>query len=54
MHEHQLPGLVALLVAGPSTRNPDANYRLEFLNIGELPSDSSIGGIEARQPASVH
>jgi pyruvate kinase len=41
MKEHQLPGSVALLVAGPSTGNPDANYRLEFLNVGELPTDVS-------------
>jgi len=37
MHEHQVPGSVALLVAGPSTRNPDANYRVEFLKVGEPP-----------------
>jgi pyruvate kinase len=30
----KLPGRVAMLVAGPSARNPDANYRLEFLRIG--------------------
>jgi pyruvate kinase len=36
LQEHQVPGPVALLVAGPSTRNPDANYRLEFLKVGEL------------------
>ena len=34
--EHQVPGSVALLVAGPSTRNPEANYRLEFLKVGEF------------------
>jgi pyruvate kinase len=35
LREHQLPGQVAILVAGPSTRNPDANYRIEFLRVGE-------------------
>jgi pyruvate kinase len=35
LREHQLPGPVAMLVAGPSTRNPDANYRIEFLRVGE-------------------
>jgi pyruvate kinase len=35
LREHQLPGPVAILVAGPSTRNPDANYRIEFLRVGE-------------------
>ena len=48
LNEHQLPGSVALLVAGPSTRNPDANYRLEFLQVGELPTDRSTGALEAR------
>jgi pyruvate kinase len=36
LQEHQIPGPIALLVAGPSTRNPDANYRLEFLKVGEF------------------
>ena len=34
LREHQIPDAMAMLVAGPSTRNPDANYRLEFLRIG--------------------
>jgi len=36
LEEHQLSGAIALLVAGPSRRNPDANYRLEFLKVGEF------------------
>jgi pyruvate kinase len=36
LEKHQVPSPVALLVAGPSTRNPDANYRLEFLKVGEF------------------
>ena len=32
--EHQLPGSVAMLVAGPSPLNPDADYRLEFIRLG--------------------
>jgi len=32
---HQIPGHVALLVAGPSSRNPEENYRLEYLKFGE-------------------
>jgi pyruvate kinase len=36
LQKYQVPGPVALLVAGPSTRNPDANYRLEFLKVGEF------------------
>ena len=35
LREHQVPGTLAMLVAGPSTRNPDANHRLEFLRVGE-------------------
>jgi pyruvate kinase len=35
LRQHQLPAALAMLVAGPSTRNPDANYRLEFLRVGE-------------------
>jgi len=53
LKEHQLAGSVALLVAGPSTGNPDANYRLEFLDVGELPTDRSIAGLDARRPDSV-
>src|SRR5215469_11263678 len=36
LEEHQIPGQVALLVAGPSSRNPEENYRLEFLKFGEF------------------
>jgi pyruvate kinase len=32
------PGNVAMLVAGPSVRNPDANHRIEFLKVGERSS----------------
>ena len=35
LREHQLPGAVAMLVAGPSPRSPDANHRIEFLRVGE-------------------
>jgi pyruvate kinase len=33
--EHQLPGGLAMLAAGPSTHSPNANHRLEFLRVGE-------------------
>ena len=36
LQEHQIAGPIALLVAGPSARNPAANYRLEFLKVGEF------------------
>jgi pyruvate kinase len=35
--EHQVPGAVAMLVAGPSDRHPDANHRLEFLRVNNKP-----------------
>ncbi len=35
LREYQIPGVLAMLVAGPSTRNPDANHRLEFLRVDE-------------------
>jgi pyruvate kinase len=39
LQEHQIPGAAALLVAGPSTQNPEANYRLEFLKVGEFTTE---------------
>jgi pyruvate kinase len=33
LREHDLPGSMAILVAGPSKRNPDANHRLEFMRV---------------------
>jgi pyruvate kinase len=36
LQEHDILGHVALLVAGPSERHPEANYRLEFLKFGEF------------------
>lgn len=35
MREHGVPGRFAILVAGPSEQNPDADHRIEFLRIGE-------------------
>jgi len=35
LREHQVTGRLAILVAGPSTRRPDANYRVEFLRCAE-------------------
>ena len=37
LREQGLSGSVAMLVAGPSTRNPDANHRIEFMRMGERP-----------------
>jgi pyruvate kinase len=41
LRKNQLPGQVAMLVAGPSTRNPNANHRLEFLRVGDNPIESN-------------
>jgi len=35
LREQQVPGPVAMLVAGPSARNPEANYRIEFLRVSD-------------------
>jgi pyruvate kinase len=35
LREHQVPGRIAMLVAGMSARSPDANHRLEFLRVEE-------------------
>ena len=37
---HQVSGKVAMLAAGPSSRNPDANHRLEFLRLDRNKSES--------------
>jgi pyruvate kinase len=37
MREQQISGNIAMLVAGPSTRNPDANHRIEFMRVGGKP-----------------
>lgn len=33
--DHQVLGGIAMLVAGPSLRNPDATHRIEFLRVGD-------------------
>jgi pyruvate kinase len=38
LEEHQVPGRGALLVAGPSRRNPEENYRIEFLKFEQCTS----------------
>lgn len=35
LHEQKIAGQVAILVAGPSPHNPDANHRIEFMRVGE-------------------
>lgn len=33
LREYQVPGEIAMLVAGPSTHDPSANHRIEFLRV---------------------
>ncbi len=37
LSEQRLAGTLAMLVAGPSTRNPDANHRIEVMRLGDQP-----------------
>ena len=36
LREHQIAGHMALLVAGPSSQNPEKNHLLEFLTFGDF------------------
>jgi pyruvate kinase len=40
LREHQVPGHIAMLVAGPSPRHPEANHRIEFLRVGDPPAET--------------
>jgi pyruvate kinase len=42
LHENRVSGAFALLAAGPSKQNPEANYRLEFLKVGELTKETAV------------
>jgi pyruvate kinase len=35
LREQNVPGVLAILVAGPSSRDPNANHRIEFLRVAE-------------------
>jgi pyruvate kinase len=37
LREHNIPGLIAILVAGPSYRDPNANHRIEFMRVDISP-----------------
>jgi pyruvate kinase len=43
VREQQLPGAIAMLAAGPSDRHPEANYRIEFMPVGERPARPQQG-----------
>jgi hypothetical protein len=53
LQAHQVPGAIALLVAGPSTRNPEADYRLEFLRVGEFANDVTMEDLASRRSVSL-
>jgi pyruvate kinase len=52
LEERQIAGPIALLVAGPSSRHPEANYRLEFLQTGEFPTDTTVSDLPPQRSAS--
>jgi pyruvate kinase len=52
LQENRVSGPVALLVAGPSRKNPEANYRLEFLKVGEFTADLTVEDLIARRSSS--
>ena len=37
LREEGVPGSMAVLVAGPSSRHPEASHRIEFMRVGERP-----------------
>ena len=43
LHDHAVSGAIAMLVAGPSSRHPEANHRLEFLRLRENPAATGSG-----------
>jgi pyruvate kinase len=42
LREQQLPGFVAVLVAGPSAHHPEANHRIEFMRVGNPPGLNAV------------
>jgi pyruvate kinase len=52
LRENRISGPIALLVAGPSRRNPEANYRLEFLKVEECTTDLTLGDLVSRRSSA--
>jgi pyruvate kinase len=52
LQENRVSGPIALLVAGPSRRNPEANYRLEFLKVEEVTTDVIVKDLISRRSSS--
>ena len=42
LRAQEVSGNVAMLTAGPSLRNADANHQLEFLRVGERPTTPNV------------
>ncbi len=43
VREQEVPGAIAMLAAGPSDHHPEANYRIEFMPVGERPARPAAG-----------
>jgi pyruvate kinase len=43
LRDHHVAGDMAMLVAGPSERHPDANHRIEFLRLGDRAGTTGKG-----------
>jgi hypothetical protein len=46
--EQEVPGQFAMLVAGPSTRHPEANHRIEIMRVGGPGGASNAAGAMVR------
>lgn len=40
LKEQEIAGPIAMLVAGPSQRNPEANHRIEFMRVSDVPAQT--------------
>jgi pyruvate kinase len=52
LRQNKVSGPIALLAAGPSRQNPDANYRLEFLKVEEFATDITLDDLTSRRCSS--
>jgi pyruvate kinase len=52
LQTNRVSGPIALLVAGPSRENPEANYRLEFLKVEEFTTDLTVENLISRRSSS--
>ncbi len=52
LQENRISSPISLLVAGPSRQHPEANYRLEFLKVGEFTKNRTIADRMSRRSSS--